>query len=61
MCTADGYIYVLLLCVLQSVLKAEFPRGVDVVYESVGGDMFDTAVGALAKRGRLLVIGMMSQ
>jgi hypothetical protein len=26
----------------QEVLKAEFPKGVDVVYESVGGDMFDT-------------------
>lgn len=99
---------------LKDVLKNEYPRGVDVVYESgvraaeggrgevrsrygwqageggkgvlgqellrcaaktthlasllplpttlhpVGGDMFDAAVNALAPRGRLLVIGMMS-
>lgn len=46
---------------LKQVLKAEFPGGVDVVYESVGGDMFDVAVDALASKGRLIVIGMMSQ
>lgn len=43
------------------VLRREYAKGVDVVYESVGGDMFKTAVDALAMRGRLLVIGMMSQ
>jgi NADPH-dependent curcumin reductase CurA len=43
------------------VLKTEYKKGVDVIYESVGGDMFKTAVDALAMRGRLLVIGMMSQ
>eukprot|EP00967_Tisochrysis_lutea_P036270 scaffold43638_cov22-Tisochrysis_lutea.AAC.1 len=42
------------------VLKAEYPRGIDVVYESVGGDMFSAAVAALAPRGRLIIIGMMS-
>lgn len=36
-------------------------QGVDIVYESVGGDMFKTCLGALAKNGRLVVIGMMSQ
>jgi len=43
------------------VLKAEYKRGVDVVYEAVGGDMFKVAVDALATQGRVLVIGMMSQ
>jgi NADPH-dependent curcumin reductase CurA len=43
----------------QDVLRAEYPRGVDVVYESVGGDMFRAAVDGLADRGRLVVIGMM--
>ena len=42
------------------MLKAEYPKGVDVVYESVGGDMFATCVDALAPRGRLIVIGVMS-
>lgn len=43
------------------MLKAEYKRGVDLVYEAVGGDMFETAVDALADKGCLLVIGMMSQ
>ena len=34
--------------------------GVDVVYESVGGAMFDTCVNALAQHGRLIVIGWIS-
>ncbi|KAF5830042.1 hypothetical protein DUNSADRAFT_15083 [Dunaliella salina] len=45
---------------LKAVLKAEYPRGIDVVYESVGGDMFSAALAALAPRGRLIIIGMMS-
>ncbi|KAK6136876.1 hypothetical protein DH2020_029388 [Rehmannia glutinosa] len=43
------------------VLKAEFPKGVDIVYESVGGEMFDLCLNALATYGRLVVIGMISQ
>lgn len=43
------------------VLKAEYPDGVDLVYESVGGAMFQTCVNALARFGRCVVIGMMSQ
>jgi hypothetical protein len=43
------------------VLKAEYPKGVDVVYESVGGEMFQNAVNSLAPKGRLVIIGMMSQ
>ncbi len=46
---------------LREVLKKEYPRGLDVVYESVGGDMFATAVDCLADRGRLVVIGMMGE
>lgn len=45
---------------VRAVLKAECPGGVDLVYESVGGKMFDVCVDALAERGTLLVIGMMS-
>jgi NADPH-dependent curcumin reductase CurA len=43
------------------VLKAEYRRGIDVIYESVGGDMFKVAIDALADKGCLLIIGMMSQ
>ncbi|XP_037364294.1 prostaglandin reductase 3 isoform X2 [Talpa occidentalis] len=45
---------------VDAVLKREYPQGVDVVYESVGGAMFDLAVDALATHGRLIVIGFIS-
>lgn len=35
-------------------------RGVDVVFDPVGGDAFDAAVRAMARGGRLLVIGFAS-
>jgi len=44
-----------------TVLKAEYPRGIDLVYESVGGTMFDTCVENLAIRGRLVIIGYISE
>jgi NADPH-dependent curcumin reductase CurA len=37
-----------------------WPASIDVVYESVGGEFFDTCVNALAIKGRLVVIGMIS-
>lgn len=46
---------------MKAVLKQEYPKGLDLVYESVGGNMFDVAVNALADRGLLIIIGMMSQ
>ncbi|XP_052799600.1 prostaglandin reductase-3-like [Mya arenaria] len=42
---------------LRQVLKQEYPKGVDVVYEAVGGEMFDTCVDSLALKGRLIIIG----
>mmetsp|Transcript_59455 Transcript_59455/g.124243 ORF Transcript_59455/g.124243 Transcript_59455/m.124243 type:complete len:347 (-) Transcript_59455:105-1145(-) len=45
---------------LFKVLKAEYPKGINAVYESVGGDMFDAAVNNLAVKGRLVVIGFIS-
>ena len=47
--------------VWQAVLKKEFPKGINIIYESVGGNMFKTCLGALGKQGRLVIIGMMSQ
>jgi prostaglandin reductase 3 len=46
---------------LGDVLRAEYKRGVDVVYESVGGSMFRDAVDNLARHGRLVIIGMISE
>lgn len=46
---------------IKAVLKNEFPKGVDIIYESVGGEMFDLCLNALAVHGRLIVIGMISQ
>lgn len=45
---------------LGRTLKAEYPEGVDVVYESVGGGVMELAVNALAVKGRLIVIGFIS-
>ncbi|XP_010883690.2 prostaglandin reductase 3 isoform X2 [Esox lucius] len=45
---------------LATTLRKEYPRGVDVVYESVGGSTFDLAVNCLANKGRLIVIGFIS-
>lgn len=42
---------------LRNVLQKEYPKGVDVVYETVGGEMFDTCVDSLAVHGRLIIIG----
>ncbi|XP_047325265.1 prostaglandin reductase-3-like [Impatiens glandulifera] len=46
---------------IKTVLKNEYPKGVDIVYESVGGQMFDLCLNALAIYGKMIVIGMISQ
>ncbi|XP_022083659.1 prostaglandin reductase-3-like [Acanthaster planci] len=45
---------------LADVLKKEYPAGVDVVYECVGGDIFHTCLRSLAPKGRLITIGFIS-
>ncbi|KAG7030991.1 Prostaglandin reductase-3 [Cucurbita argyrosperma subsp. argyrosperma] len=45
----------------EDVKTTEYPKGVDIIYESVGGDMFSLCLNALAVYGRLVVIGMISQ
>lgn len=42
---------------LRDVLQREYPRGIDVAYDSVGGEVFDTFVDHLAMRGRLVISG----
>lgn len=46
---------------VRQVLSEEAPDGLDVVYESVGGKLFDDAVRALAIKGRLVSIGFIGE
>ena len=45
---------------LGKVLKKEYPKGVDIVYESVGGELYKAALENLAIKGKLIVIGIIS-
>lgn len=45
---------------LAKTLRSEYPQGIDVVYESVGGSVLELAVNCLANKGRLIVIGFIS-
>ena len=42
---------------LREVLTREYPRGVDIAYDSVGGEIFDAFLDNLAMRGRLVISG----
>lgn len=42
---------------VDAVLSKEFPHGVNLAYESVGGKMFDLALKHLSVKGRIVVIG----
>lgn len=42
---------------LRQILTREYPRGIDVAYDSVGGEIFDTFVDHVAFRGRVIVSG----
>lgn len=42
---------------LAEVLAREYPRGLDIAYDSVGGDIFDAFLDNLAMYGRLIVSG----
>lgn len=45
---------------VAKTLRNEYPKGIDVVYESVGGSILELAVNSLANKGRLIVIGFIS-
>lgn len=45
---------------VSTVLKTEYPNGVDVVFETIGGDVFKAAVDNIAKHGRIIVFGFIS-
>jgi len=42
---------------LRDVLKESYPKGIDVIYESIGGEIFETCLNRLGVNGRLIVIG----
>ncbi len=46
---------------LNQVLKEEYPNGINLIFESVGKEVFDTCVENLAVRGRLVVVGFISE
>jgi NADPH-dependent curcumin reductase CurA len=46
---------------LEQVLKSEYPNGINLVFDCVGGQVFDTCVENLAIRGRLIVVGFISE
>jgi NADPH-dependent curcumin reductase CurA len=46
---------------LDRVLKSEYPNGIDLVFDCVGKQVFDTCVDNLAIRGRLIVVGFISE
>lgn len=45
---------------LDEVLKKEYPNGVNVVWETIGGEVFLTSVRNLATKGRLVIVGGIS-
>lgn len=44
-----------------AVLKAEYPRGINIAYDSVGGAIYDAFVDNLAVKGRLVISGYTSE
>jgi len=46
---------------VSAVLKAEYPKGIDIAYDSVGGKIFDAFVDNLAVKGRLVISGYTSE
>ena len=46
---------------LGEVLKTEYPQGIDIAYEGVGGALLSAAFDNLSEGGRILVVGSISQ
>lgn len=46
---------------LDTVLQQEYPSGVNLVFDCIGKQVFDTCVNHLAIRGRLIVVGFISE
>ena len=46
---------------LATVLRTEYPNGIDLVFEQVGQETFDTCVDNIAERGRIVICGFISE
>lgn len=46
---------------LERVLKSEYPHGVNLVFDCIGKQVFDTCIENLSIRGRLVVVGFMAE
>jgi NADPH-dependent curcumin reductase CurA len=46
---------------LNAILKQEYPNGINLIFDCVGKQVFDTCVDNLAVRGRLVVVGFISE
>ncbi|OKH37313.1 alcohol dehydrogenase [[Phormidium ambiguum] IAM M-71] len=46
---------------LNTVLQQEYPQGINLVFECIGKETFDTCVDNLAVRGRLVIVGFISE
>ncbi|RLN68159.1 hypothetical protein BBP00_00001123 [Phytophthora kernoviae] len=45
---------------LNAVLKAEYPNGIDLAFEGVGGELFKSVLDNIAVFGRIIVFGNVS-
>ena len=46
---------------LGEAIRAQCPRGVDVLFENVGGEIFDTLLAAMNPFSRIVVCGLISE
>lgn len=46
---------------VHKAIKQHCPKGVDVFFDNVGGDILEAAIGNLALRGRVVMCGAISQ
>lgn len=46
---------------VNKVLSEEYPQGINLIFENVGGKLFDTCVQHLARFGRIVVCGFVSE
>ena len=46
---------------INEVLQREYPEGINLVFECIGRKIFDVCVNNLAVRGRLIVVGFISE
>ena len=46
---------------VAAVLQKEYPKGIDIAYDSVGGKIYDAFIDNLAIKGRLVISGYTSE